>query len=234
MKKLTFFLFFTFILNFTFATGSKSSVQPSMPDNAFVTELYTNNPNNIVLGNPNGSITVVEIYDYNCMYCKLLAGELDKLIIQDKNIRLVRVPVGILADSSTPAAKYAIAAQMQGKFNKVDYALMRAKNLVMANLDNLAKQSGLDMVKLQADLNSIKLADKLIMNDRIVGFSFLMTDDTGLPMTVVAKTTAPHTNVLIGGNNIDKIKNAITSFSSGDKLSQYYPKTHKGYSCSGE
>lgn len=232
MKKLI-FLFLVFFLNFAVAVDSKPVTQVSLPENVFVNEFYTNSASNIVLGNPNGSVTIVEMYDYNCMYCKLLATQLDKLIAKNKDVRLVRIPVGILADSSIIAAKYAIAAQMQCKFAKFDSALMRAKDIDVNTLNTIAKQAGLNMTNLQTDLTSNKLLDQVITNERIIGFSFLMTSNAGLPMTLVAKTVAPHTNILITGDNLDQIKTAVAKFSGGGKLSNFYPKTNKNGACSG-
>ena len=42
-----------------------------------------------VLGNPNGDVTVIEFFDYNCVYCKRAAETVKNLIVADKNVRLV-------------------------------------------------------------------------------------------------------------------------------------------------
>jgi protein-disulfide isomerase len=41
----------------------------------------------LVLGNPNGKVTVVEFFDYNCGYCKKAIPEVEKLIRSDKDVR---------------------------------------------------------------------------------------------------------------------------------------------------
>lgn len=46
-------------------------------------------PNAPVLGNPDGDVTVVEFFDYNCPYCRRAMPEVDALIAQDENVRVV-------------------------------------------------------------------------------------------------------------------------------------------------
>ena len=42
-----------------------------------------------VIGNPNGDITIVEFFDYNCGYCKSSLKVIKKLLKEDTNIRFV-------------------------------------------------------------------------------------------------------------------------------------------------
>ena len=55
-------------------------------------------PNAPVAGNPDGDITVVEFFDYNCGYCKRGFAEVAKLIETDKNVRFVFKEFPILRD----------------------------------------------------------------------------------------------------------------------------------------
>ncbi len=72
-------------------------------------------PNAPVLGNPEGDITVVEFFDYNCPYCKRAMPEVDALLAEDGNIRLVMREWPILSDGSAFAARAALASRKQGK-----------------------------------------------------------------------------------------------------------------------
>jgi len=45
--------------------------------------------NDIVLGNPKGSVSVVEFFDYNCHYCKQALADMDSIIAKDKDVRFV-------------------------------------------------------------------------------------------------------------------------------------------------
>ena len=226
MRKLL-FLALAVICSVLFASKSKENIPVhAIPNNSMVTTLYTNS--NIILGNPKGSVTVVEVYDYNCMYCKLLALDLGKLLKQNNNIRLVKIPVAILDDSSLPAAKYALVANMQSKFDKLDQLLLKAKSYDETSLNAMANEAGLDLTKLHTDLNSPKLFDVQLANDRVGLMGFLFGSETGLPMTIVANTKAPHINQIVIGNHIDQIKTIIEKLSANQGLNQFYPAKKHG------
>src|SRR5688572_10943603 len=66
------------------------------------------------IGKKDADITIVEFYDYNCGYCKKAYIDLQKVIDEDKNIRVIFVDYPILGAASTEAAKWALAADKQG------------------------------------------------------------------------------------------------------------------------
>src|ERR1044072_4018797 len=51
-------------------------------------ELF-DDPGSPVLGNPKGSVTIVEFFDFRCPYCKAMAKDLRDLVEADGNIRLI-------------------------------------------------------------------------------------------------------------------------------------------------
>jgi len=62
--------------------------------------LLFDNKTDIVLGNEQGDIKIVEFYDYNCGYCKAAYPQLLKLLEQDKNLSLVMKDFPILGEDS--------------------------------------------------------------------------------------------------------------------------------------
>lgn len=60
-------------------------------------------------GNPDGTITVVEFFDYNCPYCRRAKPEVLKLLNNDKRIRYVFKEFPVLSESSVVAARLALA-----------------------------------------------------------------------------------------------------------------------------
>lgn len=119
-------------------------------------------PNAPVAGNPDGDITVVEFFDYNCGYCKRGFSEILKLIEKDKNVRVVFKEFPILRDESEQAARVALAARMQGKYWEVHRDLISTKGLVNEAVGlKVAEKHGLDMAKLKADMASPEVKAEL-------------------------------------------------------------------------
>ena len=50
------------------------------------TEIFED-PDHVVLGNPEGDVTLVEMFDYNCQYCRQALPDLATLLAEDPNLR---------------------------------------------------------------------------------------------------------------------------------------------------
>ncbi|RLQ87758.1 DsbA family protein [Notoacmeibacter ruber] len=62
-----------------------------------------------VLGNPDGSKTVVEFFDYNCGYCRQAYGEAQKAIAANPDLKIVLKEYPILGPDSEDAHIVAVA-----------------------------------------------------------------------------------------------------------------------------
>jgi len=108
-----------------------------------------------VAGNPQGDITVVEFFDYNCGYCKRGLHDVIKLIESDPKVRVVFKELPILSKGSEEASRVAIAAGKQGKYWDMHKAMLEAKGVMNeANALQIATKLGLDMDKLKKDMAS--------------------------------------------------------------------------------
>lgn len=87
-------------------------------------DVLENDPNAPVLGNPDGDVTVVEFFDYNCPYCRRVKPEIEALLAEDPNVKLVYREWPILGEGSVFAARAALAAREQGKYEEFHWALM--------------------------------------------------------------------------------------------------------------
>jgi protein-disulfide isomerase len=106
-----------------------------------------------VMGNPKGDVTVVEFFDYRCPYCKQALTELQRLVAQDKNLRLVFREFPILGPQSLLASRAAIAAREQGKYLEMHVALMaHGGALDESTVMEIAKAQGVDTARLRADM----------------------------------------------------------------------------------
>src|SRR6188508_3369018 len=109
-------------------------------------------PESPVGGNPKGDVSVVEFFDYRCPYCKQVMPALDALLAKDKQLRFVYKEFPVLGPDSVHAARAALAARKQGKYEAMHRALMAVKGqLDEAAILKVAASVGLDIDRLKAD-----------------------------------------------------------------------------------
>jgi protein-disulfide isomerase len=112
-------------------------------------------PHAPVRGNPNGDVTLVEFFDYRCPYCRQVEPSLQALIKNDHGLRVVVKELPILGPASVFAARVALAANKQGKYEQFHDAVMSKKsNIDEAMLLKLAEEAGLALDRLKTDMNS--------------------------------------------------------------------------------
>ena len=106
-----------------------------------------------VIGQPDAAITIYEFSDYNCGYCKRIFADLQTVLAEQPDVKLVVKEFPILAESSVVAAKAAIAAQRQGKFPDFHRAMMTWRGRIDDEaVSSAARKAGLDVGQLQNDM----------------------------------------------------------------------------------
>ncbi len=70
-----------------------------------------NSKNQMVLGNPDGPITLVEFFDYNCTYCRRAVSDMTALLSANPDLRMVMKEFPILAPGSVEAARISVAVK---------------------------------------------------------------------------------------------------------------------------
>src|SRR6056297_2096720 len=115
--------------------------------------LLERDPNAPVLGNPDGDVTVVEFFDYNCPYCRRAAEQVDALLERDAEVRVVYREWPILGEGSVFAARAALASREQGEYGAFHAALMGARGRIEEPIVmQIAEDLGLDLERLRADM----------------------------------------------------------------------------------
>lgn len=121
-----------------------------------------------VAGNPDGDVTMVEFFDYNCGWCKRGLPEVLSLVEQDKNLRVVLKEFPIFGGDSDYAAMAALAAKKQGKYWELHVAMLGHEGKVTREtVDELAAAQGIDMEKLKTDMNDPAIAKHLEQNQQL-------------------------------------------------------------------
>lgn len=110
-------------------------------------------PADPVLGNPDGDVTIVEFFDYQCGYCKTMMKPLLDLVQEDGNIRLILKEFPILGPESETAAVASLAAQRQGKYEIFHTALLGLRGRLSTEaIWQVALEAGLDIETLKKDM----------------------------------------------------------------------------------
>lgn len=122
-------------------------------------------PGTPILGNPDGDVTIVEFFDYQCPYCKAAETRILDLVERDGNIRLVIKDFPILGPDSRIAARAALASRKQGKHEAFHVALMGHRGqLKSETMFKIAASVGLDMDRLRKDMDDPEIADQIMEN----------------------------------------------------------------------
>lgn len=161
-----------------------------------------NDPNTPVGGNPNGDVTIVEFADFQCGYCKMSEPFIERVLKEDKGVRLVYKDFPVLGPQSTMAAKAALAAFRQGndKYIKMhDDLLSKKEHLNDEMIFASATAAGVDLDKLKKDMNDKAMEDHVQANlDLGVEIGV-----RGTPMFIIGSKVYP------GALQYDQLKKAI-------------------------
>lgn len=127
-----------------------------------------NDPASPVAGNVNGTVTLVEFFDYQCGHCKEMNPIIEKIIKTNTNLRVVFKELPIFGDDSQFAAKAALASVKQGKYLAFHNALLAADNpLNKDKVLSVAKSVGLNVAQLKKDLDNPAIQAQLRANFKL-------------------------------------------------------------------
>lgn len=159
-------------------------------------------PSSPVVGNPNGNVTMVEFFDYNCGYCRRAAPDVEKLIADDANLRVIHKQLPILGPESLEATKVALAARMQDPalYPKIHHGFMTHEGkLDAAAIEKIARDAGANWEKVLVDKESDAIKDEIKTNYELAQKLGL----TGTPGFIVGSQFLP------GAQPFEALKSAI-------------------------
>lgn len=100
-----------------------------------------------VMGNPDGSVVLVSFSDFGCTYCRQSVADVEALIRDNPDLKVVMRELPILSPASGEAAKWGLAAAEQGRYTQFHNAMFAAGRPDPATIEAAAKFSGLDMAR---------------------------------------------------------------------------------------
>ncbi len=170
---------------------------------AFAKEIYEE-PGDEVVGNPDGDVTLVEFFDYNCVYCRRAMPDVVQLMAEDPNLRVVLKEFPILSEASVDAARIGVAvANTEGAdywtFHETLYTVRGQidKEAALA----AAEKIGLNRVSIELDSQSQSVTDTL-QNAYSLAQSLNIT---GTPAFIIGDQIIP------GAVGVDALREAISN-----------------------
>ena len=98
-----------------------------------------------VLGNPAGTVTLVEFTDFACTFCRGSAADVEALIAANPDLRVVVRELPIIAPTSADAARWGLAAAEQGKYPAFYKAMFAAGRTDPTSVAAAARAARLDI-----------------------------------------------------------------------------------------
>jgi protein-disulfide isomerase len=116
-------------------------------------------PDHVVLGNPEGDVTLVEMFDYNCGYCRQALPDLATLIAEDPNLKVILKEFPILGPDSVAAARVGVlVAQADADYWQFHQALFTSRGAITGDTAlAAAAQMGLSRVSLELEMAAPKV-----------------------------------------------------------------------------
>jgi protein-disulfide isomerase len=133
-------------------------------------------------GSAKPDVTLIEFYDYACGYCRKSIPDIERLIAEDKGLRVVFRELPILGPNSVAASRVALAASKAGKFASYHDALYAEGALTPETIAAVAFKLGIpgtpqDIPEYEAELKrNFQLAGQLgatgtplfVIGDRVI------------------------------------------------------------------
>ncbi len=146
-------------------------------------------------GAADADVTLVEFYDYACGYCRASLRDIDRLLAEDKKLKVVYRDMPVLGEDSLEAARLSVAAALAGKFRAMHKPLYAAGRPTPEVVEATRKRLGLDAKALRAPDVDRELARNLNLQRQL--------DLSGPPAWVVGD------KVLVGAIGYEGLKAAI-------------------------
>ena len=157
-------------------------------------------------GNPQGDVTIVEFFDYRCPYCKQVLPSLQELLKEDHKLRFVYKEMPVLGPQSVVAARAALAAQRQGKYEAFHSSMMATKGQIGEDtVYKVAGSVGLDVDRLKKDMAAPEIEQTLKANLALAD----ALNIHGTPGFVIGDHIVP------GAIDLDALKNMVADARKG-------------------
>jgi protein-disulfide isomerase len=171
---------------------------------ASLEQVIYDDPDHVVLGNPAGDVTLVELFDYNCGYCRSAVPDMATLLAEDPNLRIILKEFPILSQGSVDAAKVAVVV---ARDKSIDY--WKFHQALFTSRGQVTKDSALDAAR-AVGLNPVEvgLAMESSDVDAVIEKSFEIAQGlnvSGTPSYIIGDEVIP------GAIGLDALRERIAN-----------------------
>lgn len=146
------------------ALEDKKQAEQKLAQNAVIKDASAdifNSAEDGLIGNPDGDVTLVEFFDYNCGYCKRALSDMQAMVAADPKLRFVLKEFPILGPESQKASQVSMAfkALMPGKYADFHLKLMAYEGRAgEESAIKMAVELGADEAALRKEMESPAIA----------------------------------------------------------------------------
>ncbi|WP_051329777.1 DsbA family protein [Niveispirillum irakense] len=178
---------------------------------SFVAEMGPNplaqRPSAVIAANPEGDVTVIEYFDYQCPVCRRVHPVVAALAATDPKVRIIHKHWPTFGPPSLLASRLALAARWQGLYPQVHDALMKIPGrLGEDNIRAAAQAAGLDLTRAEKDLSDRKAEMDEALNQTAAQAAMLQL--RGTPSFVIGDYIVP------GGMDLDMMRRVVADVRS--------------------
>ena len=152
-------------------------------------------------GAADADVTLVQFFDYACSYCRASRPDVERLLLEDKKLRVVYRELPILGPQSLDAALASLAVAQQGNYGEFHRALYKAGRLTPSIIADAMEKARTDIGRAKEAEKSAPVKEEIAANIDLQRTLQL----TGTPSWVVGDT------VLNGAVGYDELKKAIAT-----------------------
>ncbi|MBI1954689.1 MAG: DsbA family protein, partial [Proteobacteria bacterium] len=166
------------------------------------------NTNDPRAGNKNGTIRVLEFFDYNCGHCREMLQSKDRILAENPDVLMIFKELPILGESSVLASKAAISVYLLDNSKYFDFQkilLNSTESYTRENLSSAAVKLGFDKAQFEKKMESPEVA-KIIKDNRDLAVSIGVN---GTPSYIVDG------KLIVGAIGYDVMKNSIKAAREG-------------------
>ncbi len=175
---------------------------------AFVAGIQTSHAVPIT-GNPQGHVTLVEYYDYECPYCRRMEPVIEKLEARFPQLRVVHRVTPLLTPESRSLASFTLAAEEEGQWQPLHQALINLPTTpTLSEAEQAALKLGCNLSRLLKLMQQPSIQQQWQQSIRLAA-THVSEGKLALPILVFGKSDGAGPHITLTGEQSYGLLSAI-------------------------